>query len=428
MGGPLWPARFLRAAAAIAALLLPLLVSARGLAVEVSDRFCIVPVKNGAPGQADLGDVHRMAFRVVMLPGVSRPVIYAFNRGGVWTIGEENDFVPFGGAFPELLAFDRFVPHPITGDVLGWGNSLGIYRIRPGERTFDRLLAVDGKPLRGVRGLNFVPRLNRFVVSDKSGLYLMDADGKLSDLGVEPREHATKLSTIFDLPELGAILFNAESSPLLLRWDDGETIELARVGRWDFVREAAIDLAAQELVLRMHTTTWRLPLPSKFGKVSLDALAGPGRDFTLKDAGSEYHGLVNPPPELDIGEYVYRLEAPSLGKTLVWADKRLFEVKSGVLEPVGIPVHGDTNRVEDVIELPASKAALIMTGDNVFVLEADGRVSEVPGGRAVGEHDLRYDQGIIPVRNMALIMGRRALYLGIDRTISGANACLSGHQ
>src|SRR5260370_21727694 len=64
-----------------------------------SSPFCIVPVGNGAPTDKDYNQAWRMMDKIITLPGVPRPIIYAINRGGVWTIDENRAFVPFGGEF-----------------------------------------------------------------------------------------------------------------------------------------------------------------------------------------------------------------------------------------------------------------------------------------------------------------------------------------
>ena len=50
-----------------------------------SSPFCIVPVQGGAPTEKDHKQAWRMMDKIIMLPGVPRPIIYAIDRGGVWT-------------------------------------------------------------------------------------------------------------------------------------------------------------------------------------------------------------------------------------------------------------------------------------------------------------------------------------------------------
>src|SRR5215475_12666334 len=78
-----------------------LLSSGTGLAEQApSSPFCIVKVRNGVPTEKDHNQAWRMVSKIIMLPGVPRPIIYTINRGGVWTIDENRAYVPFGGEFP----------------------------------------------------------------------------------------------------------------------------------------------------------------------------------------------------------------------------------------------------------------------------------------------------------------------------------------
>ena len=81
---------------------LALIATARG-DPAMNTRLCVVPVRDGTPTTADVSNAWRMVFKVLMLPGVPRPVIYPLNRGGVWTIDEHCRYVPFGGEFPAGL-------------------------------------------------------------------------------------------------------------------------------------------------------------------------------------------------------------------------------------------------------------------------------------------------------------------------------------
>src|SRR5215472_7943023 len=90
-----------------------------------SSPFCVVPVRGGTPTEKDVNQAWRMVPVVITLPGVSRPIIYAYNRGGVWTIDETRAFVPFGGEFPSSPLHDQIARDPDTGRFVGVNNALG---------------------------------------------------------------------------------------------------------------------------------------------------------------------------------------------------------------------------------------------------------------------------------------------------------------
>ena len=140
---------------------------------QPAPRFCVVAVKDGTPTERDINQAWRMLTRVVMLPGVPHPVIYAMNRDGVWTIDENRAFVPYGGDFPSSYVSDRFVRDPGAGRILGLNSALGLFSLDRGETQFKKLHAADANPLKHPTSASFIPRMNGFVVSDTTGLYLL---------------------------------------------------------------------------------------------------------------------------------------------------------------------------------------------------------------------------------------------------------------
>lgn len=69
-----------------------------------------------------------MTDKIITLPGVPRPIIYAINRGGVWTIDESRAFVPFGGEFPLNIFFDKIARDPETARFIGVTAARGVFR------------------------------------------------------------------------------------------------------------------------------------------------------------------------------------------------------------------------------------------------------------------------------------------------------------
>src|SRR5580704_15168340 len=69
-------------------------------------RFCIVPVKGGAPTATDLDDAWRITNVSFRIPGLPSLVFTPMNRGGQWTIDTNRQLVPYVGPFPHTY-FDR---------------------------------------------------------------------------------------------------------------------------------------------------------------------------------------------------------------------------------------------------------------------------------------------------------------------------------
>ncbi len=438
-------------------------IGGSAFAAEVSDRFCVIPVKNGAPTAADRGDTYRLAYKVVMLPGVARPIIYAFNRHGVWTINEEREFVPFGGNFPAGvggIVYDHFVGDSATGGTFGINASFGLYRIDPGETAFRQIAAANRNPripsaLRRPHGMIFVPRFGALVISDGKALLLADRDGNVTPLPVREPDRLGTPGATFDLPALGALLISTTPSAprstttfgerlaswmsprqqpaeeLLLRWDDGELESLITLERGDFVRDA--DITPDGLAIEIRTQripSLRLPVPQKAGQPSQSLPAGKRQRLEIQEVRLGYRKAENVPLPLRLGRFANQVAAPSVSKSYLWGEMgAMFARETGNrFTPIPIPqdysfsYRRGKDRVEEVQELPASKAVFVFTSTHVFAVDANNVVTEVPGGNEVGSYRGHF-KGIIPVRNEMIIAGRQSLYLLIDRTFSGDQAC-----
>src|SRR6266446_4953573 len=165
-----------------------------------SSPFCIVPVGNGRPTEKDHNQAWRMMDKIITLPGVRRPIIYAIDRGGVWTIDENRAFVPFGGEFPSDVFSDKIARDPETGRFVGVNARGGVFALDPGQTQFTKLYGVSEASLRHPYSVEFVPRFNGFVIADPSGLYLLDHAGALKSLPIVGRIDMGIPFAVFDLP------------------------------------------------------------------------------------------------------------------------------------------------------------------------------------------------------------------------------------
>jgi hypothetical protein len=391
---------------------LALIVVARG-DPATNTRLCVVPVRDGTPTTADIGNAWRMVFKVLMLPGVPRPVIYPLNRGGVWTIDEHRRYVPFGGEFPAGL-FDHYARDPATRRIAGVSSFHGLFVIDPGETQFARIAGKDAKPLRGPYDAKFIVRFGKFVVADQTGLYTFGHDKKLSPL---PFAYSARRDTGYeftDLPSLGALAIIEERfhepTVIFLRFDDGAVVRLLALDRFESIKSMKILPNGKVLAVQTNRRRLTAPLPRKAtGNAKPVPRVEPARRYPSALRGGA------------LGHYVYRADVPSIGKTLLYSEKGLFELRSDG-NPAPLPFPGDAH-IREVAALPASHLAVLFAGGTVFALDALGKVSEVPGGRRLGDQFLDYDKGVIPGRNEMLVNGKDALFLIVDRMLSGNDVC-----
>jgi hypothetical protein len=372
-----------------------------------SSPFCIVPVRNGAPTDKDYNQAWRMMDKIITLPGVSRPIIYAIDRGGVWTIDENRAFVPFGGEFPSNIFFDKIARDPETGRFVGVTASRGVFALDPGQTQFTKLYGVGESSLRHPYSVEFVLRFNGFVIADASGLYLLDRTGALNPLPIVGRINMGIPFAIFDLPAFNALLINADiqGPALVVRYDDGQAILPATLKPHDFIRSVTVEADGS---ISVHTQfdhrTVRLDRTPSTPLIQ-------GKSFVVKES----------PVRVGTG----RLEAPTIGKVIVRDPKLgLAELAPSGPVPIVLPFDPVQERIEVMVEMPEYRAVLIITDVSAYAFQDNGTVSEIRGVREVGVSPLTASGiRLIPVRNETIFLARNSLNLLVDTRISGETAC-----
>lgn len=142
--------------------------------------FCIVPVENGTPTEADHGDVHRLVSDVEVIPGLSSVYIAPLNRGGRWTIDESGAYVPFEGVFPtrKFLAHKNWVQRA-DGTVIG-ANRTDIFVLDPRGRAFRHLLVAGDAGLKSFGKLTYDAHTDTVLIdtygADGQHLHALDGD------------------------------------------------------------------------------------------------------------------------------------------------------------------------------------------------------------------------------------------------------------
>jgi hypothetical protein len=376
-------------------------------AQNLSSPFCVVAVRDGTPTEKDVNEAWRMVSKVITLPGVPRPIIYAYNRGGVWTIDENPAFVRFGGEFPSNPLHDKIAHDPDSGRFVGINNTLGIFALDPGQSQFKKLHGLGNGLLQHPYSVEFVPRFKGFVVSDASGLYFLDRAGSLSPLSIGDRTTLRVPFHVFDLPSFNALVINAQNSSAVIRYDDGEVVRVATFDRRDYVLRVTVQADGS---VSLHGNK-----KSKVVRLRRTPV-GPivqGRSYVIEE--------TRPRKSLT------RLDAPSIGKTVV------MDSKSGLTElglsgqiPISLPFDPADEPITSIVELPEYRAVFIQTSASGYALGDNGTITEIPGAREIGVSRLGAIVRLIPIRNETIFLGRNSLNLLLDRRISGEAACIAG--
>ena len=382
----------------------------------MNGRLCVVLVQGGTPWAADIDAGSGVASKVAMLPGVARPVIYSHNRGGVFTIDDQRRFMPFGGEFPSSSVWDHYARAPATGRVLASNPQIGVFAIRPGETPFSRVIAADRNTPFRFSVQAFIERIGKFILGRGNNLYTLDRNNVLARFLVDGPSATSQFRIVSGLPAIDALAVIGERSrptrqKLFLRFDDGTVVKMLDFDR-PIIMNVAIPPGGDVLVVRTNRGTRRLALPRRPHAVT----RGQTR---IEEA---HLGPVKMPTE-KYGRYVYRVQAPSIGETLLFSERGLFELSADRgIAPVRLPFDPRKETIHEVAELPASHLAVIFTAADIYALDADGTVTRVPGDMQVGR-TLDPNKGVIPVRNEMLVAGARGLFLLADRTLSGNGAC-----
>jgi len=375
-------------------------------------RFCVAIVTDGKPTNADVNNAYRMLSRVVMLPGISRPIIYAINRGGTWTIDENRAFSRFGGDFPNNVFFDKYAADPSTGVIAAIGHN-GLFTIAPGEIKFRQIASNNGQPLAHPYSIKFIGRWQRFVVADATGLFSWTPSLPLERLESKGPANLLNPFLAIDLPKIGALLVSVQGSMAVLRFDDGRVEKLTDFGKDDFLVDAETSDDGQILIVRSYfaTTTYSRSPTGIF-------------EETLAQKGMR-NTAANPFEPTDQRGDSRTLHAPVSGHPLTYNRTGLFEMlPDGTKKPFSVPFDPVATPVLDAMEMPASHALILFTSVAAFAADAEGNVKELQSGTKLASVRLPQARGVIPGRNEMLVLGRDALYLIIDKRLAGPRACL----
>lgn len=372
-----------------------------------SSPFCIGTVRNGAPTEKDHNQAWRMVDKIIMLPGVPRPIIYAIGREGVWTIDENRAFVPFGGEFPQNIFWDKVANDPETGRFVGVNAHGGVFALDSGETQFTKLYGVSKGALRHPYSVEFIPRFNGFVISDASGLYLLDRAGALKPLLTLSLPPTGIPFKVFDLPAFDALLINASilGPAVVVRYDDGQADVPISLKQHDFVRGVTVEADGSISVRTQfdHRTVRLRRAPN--------APIAQGQSFVVE-------------------EHLVRVGTTHIGARSI--DKVIAkDPNSGLAElgpagpvPIALPFDPVQEPIEAMVDMPQYSGVLIITNASAYMLRDSAGVSEIRGARKVGVSPITASKiRLIPGRNETIFLGRNSINLLVDTRISGEAAC-----
>jgi hypothetical protein len=124
-----------------------------------------------------------------------------------------------------------------------------------------------------------------------------------------------------------------------------------------------------------------------------------------------------------------RLEAPSIGKTIVMhTTSGLSELTRDGTVTLALPFDPTHEPIDSLMEMPQYKAVLIFTKASAYALQPEGTVTEIPGAREAGVSRLGGPVAIIPRSNEMIYLGQNTLNLLLDSRISGGATCRASSQ
>lgn len=367
--------------------------------------LCLLPVKNGKPSAKDLAATGRMVAKVVVIEGIEKPIIYPLNDKGVWTISDDHSFSQFGGDFPDNFHHDRFARNPVTGSTVGVSPSKGVFVIKPGEVSFTRLYQADGAPLRHPGQAIYVARLNGTVISDPSGLYLLDRQFRLQKLSLS-QQLTKSVQALIDLPDISALLISSGNS-VFLRDNSGHMVLLATLQKWDGVRSADIT-DAETIRIRSNWSEFSIAVPTR--DVSGRFLDVEGADV-VRPRTLVFNSVARPLAEATLG-----------GRTYVFSARELAEKTLYSQTLVATPFDSDPINIEAIIDFSRAEKIVVFAHAGIFALDSAGTWTEIPGskgriGYGATITDLKSDKGV-------LVAAKDALYLLISSASAAAEGCL----
>jgi hypothetical protein len=380
---------------------------------DASDRFCIVPVKEGAPTEKDIGATWRIASDMFRIPGLPGPVFTPLNRGGQWTIDAERRLVPYEGPFPHsYLDKGHFVIEPWSQRGIAVGYGTGVSILRPNTGQFVRIEDDGPHPDRIDQGPFLLPRRNLTVVISNKGAPKVVEDQSLRPWLTEEEMTAQSMRGIYsihDAPSLSATIILDLDRTIHVVTDDGRWQAVGSIGKDDYGHLIESPAAGVVLLVANKSVVaiWKSGKnpDSQFSAETLaTSSSGAGSAFlesrlfgqVLSYSARGWFGVqrrwrrIGPDgrpedipggqlglPRPDLFKDGRIQDLPTIGRTLIEAPEGFFLYDGKTITPVadaGRERLGDLPRVYD---LPSIKRVLVTTRSGMFELRPEGRLAAI---------------------------------------------------
>jgi hypothetical protein len=233
---------------------------ARGAAAEIpADRFCVVPVKDGPPTEADIGDTWRITSDRFLIPGLPGPVFTPVNRRDQWTIDGGRRLVRYDGPFPRsYLDRGAWVTEPWSSRIIAPTKFGGIATLTRGSGRFVEIVAAGKKAGEGYRIATVLVRRKITLTISANGLpWVVGESGVTPWLTAdELAVHGIKgIASVHDSPLLQAIVIVDTEKRLHVLTDDGAWQQIGAIGEKEYGRLVDFDGAGAAVFLANNSLT-----------------------------------------------------------------------------------------------------------------------------------------------------------------------------
>lgn len=353
------------------------------LSVSAEEAFapnlCVLPIKNSTveaaralakPGDRFIDNYPAsmtLARTVIMLPGISKPILYPWFEGRhAWTVSQNNSFEVLEGPFPSSTLDDRFAIETETGRVVGTREH-GVYAFDEGIGQFKLIVpayqrqrgdeVVDPTAFYHIYTIVHIARLGLTLIGTENGVFQLIGES-VRPLAGAGKHEVGPVTTIIDLPVHRAVMLAGGSGDMagggpgaMLRHDDGSVERLASiskgpVGSGDYIIKASESRQPGRIIVRSAKTLIEVEMqPSRagFSPVGTSTLMSSAGNLYLNELGTKS------------GEYLI------LGRKVGWFGQRGFErlEADGLHTVPGEAVDPSGNENHRIQELTAPGLVLI---------------------------------------------------------------------
>lgn len=182
-------------------------------------RFCVVPVLNGKPTKADVGDAHRMTYPKHEMPWLPSILFMPVNRGGQWLVDKDRRYSAVQLPFPDsYLDSGRWVEEPGTKRIIAtpfWHTRPAILALNQGAPQFEEL-RIPSNPgmLRFSNPIVFEPTGEVLLTSSAGTIFVVKG------AEVAPWPHSALLSNRFSTWR--EMAYSRELQALVIAEPDGD--------------------------------------------------------------------------------------------------------------------------------------------------------------------------------------------------------------